>query len=74
MRTRAYRRHQIKRCLDNRKNDFYGATSREALKRHVVTPAACSCWMCGNPRKHLNEITLQEQRSILNYQESLLLK
>ena len=72
MRTRAYRRHQVKRCLDNRKHDFYAGDSRKSLKRHVTTPTACSCWMCGNPRKHLNEITIQEQRAILNYKESLL--
>lgn len=72
MRTREYRRHQIKRCLKNRKNDFYGSNSRKELKRHLVTPKSCCCWMCGNPRKYLNEITLQEQRSILNYKESLL--
>ena len=23
----------------------------------------CSCWMCGNPRRHLGEVTLQERRA-----------
>ena len=27
------------------------------------TPAACSCYMCGNPRKHWNELTMQEKRA-----------
>ncbi|WP_146208325.1 hypothetical protein [Gilliamella apis] len=72
MKTKSYRRQQIKRCLDSRKNNFIGSNSRKALKKHITTPKACSCWMCGNPRKYLNEITLQEQRSILNYQEGLL--
>lgn len=22
----------------------------------------CSCWMCGNPRRHLGELTMQERR------------
>ena len=26
----------------------------------------CSCHMCGNPRKHFNETTLQERRAKLN--------
>lgn len=71
MRTRAYRRHQVKRCLDNRKNDFCSGDSRKSLKRHIITPTTCSCWMCGNPRKHLDDLTLQEQRSLLNLRESL---
>ena len=25
----------------------------------------CSCYMCGNPRKHFNEETLQEKRANL---------
>lgn len=28
------------------------------------TPAACSCPMCGNPRKHFNEFTIQEKKQI----------
>lgn len=26
------------------------------------TPAVCSCWMCGNPRKWLNEKSFQERK------------
>lgn len=26
--------------------------------------AACSCYMCGNPRKHWNELTISEKRQI----------
>ena len=26
--------------------------------------AKCSCWMCGNPRKHWRQITVQEQRQL----------
>lgn len=33
---------------------------------HVVrdTPAVCSCWMCGNPRRHFGEQTIQERRAV----------
>jgi hypothetical protein len=27
---------------------------------HARTP--CSCWMCGNPRRHLRERSVQERR------------
>lgn len=26
------------------------------------TPAICSCWMCGNPRKFFSELTIQEKK------------
>lgn len=28
----------------------------------ACTPQLCSCYMCGNPRKHWNEKTMQEKR------------
>ncbi len=27
------------------------------------TPKPCSCWMCGNPRRHFNESPIQERRA-----------
>jgi hypothetical protein len=30
---------------------------------HGSTRVICSCWMCGNPRKHLGEQTWQELRA-----------
>jgi 4-hydroxyphenylpyruvate dioxygenase-like putative hemolysin len=45
---------------------------RIAEKRRLrKTPKACSCWMCGNPRKHLNEITRQELQSKFKMDEEL---
>lgn len=26
---------------------------------------SCSCWMCGNPRRHRGEKTIQERKAIL---------
>jgi len=26
----------------------------------AATPAVCSCWMCGNPRRFFGELTRQE--------------
>ena len=28
------------------------------------TPKLCSCWMCGNPRRHTGEATLREVRNL----------
>jgi hypothetical protein len=30
----------------------------------IRTPAICSCWMCGNPRKWFGERTVQERRAM----------
>jgi hypothetical protein len=32
---------------------------------HANTGATCSCWMCGNPRKYLGEVSLQERSARL---------
>jgi len=29
---------------------------------HAKTPHPCSCHGCGNPRKHWNEVTMQEKK------------
>lgn len=34
--------------------------------------AGCSCYMCGNPRRHFNELTIDEQNNILSYWEMTL--
>ena len=61
---RAERRHQKFRIRENAKRalkwlwgDLYNEA--HALKR-AEHMANCSCPMCGNPRKHLNERTRQE--------------
>lgn len=32
----------------------------EKLANHLK---ACSCWMCGNPRRYFGELTIQERRA-----------
>ena len=52
----AIRRHDSERVKANRlKNTHSGPVTAE-------TPAACSCWMCGNPRKWFGQRTIQERR------------
>ena len=64
---RALRRHHVNRLKKKRVN-YYGGYARELPERErlrtvgvfVNTVPVCSCWMCGNPRRHLGDVTLQE--------------
>jgi len=64
---RALRRHHKIRLNKKRINyytrGFYEKNrvdvEHQTLK-FVDTPKPCSCWMCGNPRKHWKEETRQE--------------
>lgn len=52
---RALRRHHRQRVKNNRKKYWTVFPHEESPKRLGIittTPCICSCWMCGNPRKH----------------------
>jgi hypothetical protein len=58
-------RHHLQRLKKARAFDQAIGTSRQSdtatLGRHVNTPAKCSCWMCGNPRRYFDEKSRQER-------------
>lgn len=62
---RAVRRAHRQRLLVNRRF-HWGRDLTEDPADHkfhsmaVDTPCSCSCWMCGNPRKHHKTRTRQE--------------
>jgi len=62
---RGIRRHHLQRLKKARAFDHAIGESRQgdsvALGRHVNTPAKCSCWMCGNPRRYFDEKSRQER-------------
>ena len=62
--TRALRRHHVKRLKNKRCRDLHFAGI--PLGAHVATPARCSCWMCGNPRRFYGNsraaLTVQQLR------------
>jgi hypothetical protein len=62
---RGQRRHHLQRLKKARTFDQELGKSRRgaaaALGRHVNTPAKCSCWMCGNPRRYFDEKSRQER-------------
>lgn len=66
---RAIRRVHVKRLKKNRQG-YWGRQWQEEkmspkhLGMVVHTPAICSCWMCGNDRKHFKHRTLQELRQM----------
>ncbi|QDV38599.1 hypothetical protein [Tautonia plasticadhaerens] len=66
-RGRAARRHQRSRMIERARRclKFTGIPDPDreafALRNHDHL-ASCSCWMCGNPRRHLGEPTIQERR------------
>lgn len=35
---------------------------KEKVARAAITPAVCSCWMCGNARKYNKHVTFQEEK------------
>ena len=68
MRGRAYRRHQLERAK-RRVRQYYGGVHRADHRRIgwlAHTPTPCSCWMCGNPRRYIRSLTLQERRALLS--------
>jgi len=72
--TKAQRRHDAARVKNNRSAHLVvrNMQSPKALGKNAATPAACSCHMCGNPRKFRGEITMQERKFLDVSREYLL--
>ena len=71
---RSIRRHHRERLISKRrKYELYHAYSEDRLNNMSGSLAnsatSCSCWMCGNPRKYFNHITLRESEALLLYIE-----
>ncbi len=64
---RALRRHHVAR-LKKKRQKYWGRKLNDpaSLGKVAATPCPCSCWMCGNPRKNLNQPTLEERRDAQN--------
>lgn len=81
---RALRRHHMERLKakwkrtqwKNQASTSFSSSISEAKQSgmFVKTRALCSCWMCGNPRKHLGLRSIQELRAMqsrLHYESEL---
>ncbi len=70
MRDLAYRRAQTNRAKQKAAkvvNRWWGwlpveIDHRDIGKMASVHCSPCSCYMCGNPRRHFDELTVQERR------------
>ena len=74
MKSIALNRHHERR-IKRRVQDYYGGAHRDEPRRigqMARSRALCSCWMSGNPRKYLKEITFQERRRIESLESSYL--
>jgi len=49
--------------------DVFKIRRQRAVKRHDHL-AACSCYLCGNPRRYVGERTLQERRQEVDDEDS----
>ncbi|MDQ0622260.1 hypothetical protein [Paraburkholderia graminis] len=57
------RRRADRARLKRKRRDWWAGAPHKTevqLGRLIDTPTPCSCWMCGNPRRHLKK----ERRSI----------
>jgi len=65
--SRSERRHHRKRIKYNAiRNNKYGRTKEDYMNKRLLgkntsCTALCSCFMCGNPRRHFAGLTIQEQ-------------
>lgn len=58
---RAYRRAQAARLKAKRRRYYNAARGERDVGLLLHTATRCSCWMCGNPRRHAGERTVQER-------------
>lgn len=65
MRSRGIRRHHEQR-IKSRVRRYYGGLAVDDpryIGKIAHARRLCSCWMCGNPRRHWGQATIQELRA-----------
>jgi len=63
----ATRRHHYRRLQKTRKLYWFGHEIKHTPRQSgmvIATPCCCSNNCCGNPRKHFNQLTIQERRAL----------
>ncbi len=67
---RAIRRHHRQR-IKNKVKDYYAGAHKNNpryLGIAINTQQPCSCYGCGNPRKHFKDVTKQEKIRTLDFE------
>lgn len=62
---RAERRHHLKRMKAKARRIAAVNGWPRIAERFYDVRTPCSCWMCGNPRRYLGEVTMQERKFIV---------
>lgn len=66
MRNRAFRREQTalkkREAVKRLKNIYLADVTPRSVGMAACTPKACSCFLCGNPRKYYGDSKISEQR------------
>lgn len=59
---RSERRYRTQ-CIKEQRKSYWGWWKKTDAQLGVLSKTAkpCSCWMCGNPRKHWKQRTLKEE-------------
>lgn len=67
---RAQKQRHLARCLRIVRGWYSSGDlqwQRETARKLAAHGKLCSCHMCGNPRRHHGEITIQERRDDLRH-------
>lgn len=69
-RSLAFRRHQsqlkkskVSRYMSAADSVMFGKSHHTFIGQLATTPKRCSCHICGNPRKHWKQKSMQELRA-----------
>jgi hypothetical protein len=72
MKNRQVRLADRERIRKRHLREMYWVVENSVNEKIMIdTPVRCSCFMCGNPRRHYGEITIQEQRIRLEEKDEL---
>jgi hypothetical protein len=63
---RALRRHHRQR-IKVRRMKLDKHLERTFHPMYIDTGVRCSCYCCGNPRKHFKEVSMQEKKHTLHF-------
>ena len=64
----AWRRHHLQKKKRRARAIYKNCSNPEKYANNMKS---CSCFLCGNPRKHFGEMTVQEKRVIDSFMHDL---
>lgn len=55
-----------------RRRDLYHPSVEGIFGLYRKTKVPCSKWCCGNPRRHFGELTVQERKANISFEEQII--